>query len=52
VENYLENRTTPEEMSKLLVKDTFFMKRDRGTGRPTKKERRLIDNLRDNLESE
>jgi len=51
VENYLEDRTTPEEMSKLLVKDTFFIRHDKGTGRPTKKDRRLLDNLKDNIES-
>lgn len=46
VETYLENLTPPEELSKLEL-NTFspLIKRDRGTGRPTKKERREIDNL-------
>lgn len=52
VENYMEDRTSPEELSKLSVSDTFFIKREKGTGRPTKKDRRLLDNLRDNIESE
>ena len=46
VDQYLENLTPPEEMKKLDL-DAFspIVKRDRGTGRPTKKERREIDNL-------
>lgn len=48
VESYLENLTPPEELQKL---DPSFMAfniyRDRGTGRPTKKERREIDELFD-----
>jgi ribosome-associated heat shock protein Hsp15 len=46
VENYLENLTSPEELLKLEIDyNSPFVKRDRGTGRPTKKERREIDKL-------
>ena len=47
VAGYLEDLTSPEELNKLKNKDVFFVKRDRGTGRPTKKERRLIDKVQD-----
>jgi ribosome-associated heat shock protein Hsp15 len=43
VQEYVENLTPQEELDKLAQKDTFFIKRDKGTGRPTKKERRIID---------
>lgn len=46
VQEYIENITPEEETDKLKVRETFFIKRDRGTGRPTKKERRTIDKLR------
>ena len=46
VKEYVENLTPEEELDKLKVKDSFFISRDRGTGRPTKKERRIIDKLR------
>ena len=46
VVDYVENITPEEELKKLEVKETFFIKRDRGAGRPTKKERRTIDKLR------
>src|SRR5512147_1693006 len=46
VENYLENLTPPEELAKLEMDyNSPFVKRERGTGRPTKKERREIDKL-------
>ena len=46
VPNYAENLTPDSEIQKLRAPvETFFMKRDRGTGRPTKKERREMDAL-------
>ena len=47
VDQYVENITPEEELHKLELQDDFFVKRDRGAGRPTKKERRLLDDLRD-----
>ncbi|MGC9343855.1 MAG: RNA-binding S4 domain-containing protein [Bacteroidales bacterium] len=47
VENFIEDLTPAEELEKLELGDSFFIKRDRGAGRPTKKERRIIDKLRD-----
>ena len=44
VKNY-EALTPEEEMTKLKVKETVFVKRDRGSGRPTKKERRVIEKI-------
>lgn len=46
VQGYVKNITSEEEMEKLKVRETFFIVRDKGTGRPTKKERRIIDKLR------
>ncbi len=41
VPDYLEEITPPEDLETLeLIKKSVFLKRDRGTGRPTKKERR------------
>lgn len=46
VARYAENITPPEELDKLTIpRETIFVSRDRGTGRPTKKERRDIDAL-------
>ena len=47
VSQYLEDITPPEELHKLEMQDDFFIKRKRGAGRPTKKERRLLDDLHD-----
>lgn len=46
VERYLEDLTPEEEKSKLNIRHVpSGIYREKGTGRPTKKERRLIDRL-------
>ncbi|MFA5324612.1 MAG: RNA-binding S4 domain-containing protein [Bacteroidales bacterium] len=46
VEDYAENITPKEELDKLSAPlETFILKRDRGSGRPTKKDRRKMDDL-------
>ena len=48
VPEYIENITPQEELDKLNApKESIFIYRQRGTGRPTKKERRDIDDLLD-----
>jgi len=47
VPEYMEDITPQEELNKLQAQDTFFIKRDKGSGRPTKKDRRIIDKLSD-----
>lgn len=43
---YCTDLTPPEELEKLNPpRETIFIQRDRGAGRPTKKERREIDAL-------
>lgn len=50
VPDYAENLTPQSEIDKLRAPvETFFVKRDRGTGRPTKKERRELDALWDEI---
>ena len=48
VESLIEDLTTEEEKSKLDMRQAVgTIYRDKGTGRPTKKERRVIDKLKD-----
>jgi ribosome-associated heat shock protein Hsp15 len=47
---YTENITPQEELDLLNPqKTTLFVQRDRGSGRPTKKDRRDIDRLTDSI---
>lgn len=51
VPEYAENLTDPAELEKLRAPhETFFLRRDRGEGRPTKKDRRQIEEMWDNLQ--
>ena len=50
VPDYCLNITPQEELDKLNVPhETIFVFRDRGTGRPTKKERRELDSLMEEI---
>ena len=50
VPRYAENLTPQEDLDKLRAPvETFFLKRDRGAGRPTKKDRRQMEDLWSNL---
>lgn len=42
--------TLQEEIDKIGLAKNNYIQRDRGTGRPTKKERRLIDKFKDTIE--
>ena len=44
--DYIEDITPEQELEKLKVRETFFISRDKGSGRPTKKERRIMDKLK------
>src|SRR6056297_1783149 len=46
VAQFAEDITPQEELDKLTMQDDFFYKRERGAGRPTKKERRELDRLK------
>ncbi len=45
--DYVEDITPEEELQKTkIIRNTGFVKRNKGMGRPTKKERRVIDKLK------
>ena len=51
VEQFVEDLTTEEERTKLDMRQAIgIVYRDKGTGRPTKKERRLIDRIKDDMQ--
>ncbi len=51
VPEYAENLTPQSELEKLKAPvETFFLRRDRGAGRPTKKERRTMEEAWDEID--
>ncbi len=51
VPEYAENLTPQKELDKLKAPvETFFLRRDRGAGRPTKKERREMEEAWDKFD--
>ena len=49
VQNFVEDVTKAKELEKLKIsKDLSFQTRKKGKGRPTKKERRIMDMLKSN----
>jgi ribosome-associated heat shock protein Hsp15 len=49
---YMENVTPPEELTKLTdAHFTSFIRREQGAGRPTKKDRRDLDDFFENFET-
>ena len=51
VPDYAENLTPQAELDKLRAPvETFFLRRERGTGRPTKKERREMEEAWDKFD--
>ena len=50
LEQYIENITPQEELDKLNApNEMMFFVRDRGAGRPTKRDRRVIDSAMENF---
>ena len=50
VPDYAENLTPQSELDKLRAPvETFIIRRDRGSGRPTKKDRRAMEHLWDGI---
>ena len=50
VPDFAENLTPQAELDKMKAPaETFFVRRDRGAGRPTKRDRRIMDEMLDNL---
>ena len=47
-QEHFDNLTTEEELNKLNFDSSGFFVRDKGLGRPTKKERRIIDKVKNN----
>ncbi|MBR4755550.1 MAG: RNA-binding S4 domain-containing protein [Bacteroidales bacterium] len=51
VPDYAENLTPQSELDKVHAPvETFFLKRDRGSGRPTKKQRREMEDAWDKID--
>ncbi len=51
VPDYVDNLTPAEELAKLRAPvETFFVRRERGAGRPTKKDRRAMEDAWDTLD--
>ena len=51
VPEFAENLTPQSELDKMRAPvETFFLKRDRGTGRPTKKQRREMEDAWDKID--
>jgi ribosome-associated heat shock protein Hsp15 len=45
VPEFIEDLTSVEELNKMKIKETVFYTREKGTGRPTKRERRLLNRV-------
>lgn len=53
VPDFAENLTPESELARLKAPvETFFVRRERGSGRPTKKERRELDALWDEFDND